>query len=48
MSRVTAGHGRRGGGAGRGVSIPTPHPPTGQVHGSRPRSAPGGAGVPEA
>jgi hypothetical protein len=48
MSRVSVRHGRRGGGEAPGGPVPNPHPPTGQVHGSRPRCAPSGVGVPEA
>ena len=47
MSRVSAGHGCKGRDAARGVSVPNPHPPTGQVYGSGLARATSGAGVPE-
>jgi len=48
MRHGSSGHVWKGGVAARGPTIPNPHPPTGQEHGSGPRRAASVAGVPEA
>jgi len=48
MSHGLAGHGWKGGVVTRGPTIPNPHPPTGQEHGSGEPCAGSVAAVPEA